>query len=68
VHDVVGVALVPGEIPAEWRDVDYLTTRTVGPKVIEAMGKELKIMINTCTKPGTKNEVFLPESWSVLNR
>ena len=37
-------------------------------KVIEEMGKELKTTISTCTKPGTKNEVFLPESWSVLNR
>ena len=27
-------------------------------------GRELKTMISTCTK----NEVFLPESWSVLNR
>ena len=52
----------------EWRDVDYLTDRTVGPKAIEEMGKELKTTINTCTKPGTKNEVFLPEGWSVLNR
>ena len=48
--------------------MDHLTTRTVGPKVIEEMGRELQIMINTCTEPGTKNEVFLPESWSVLNR
>ena len=37
-------------------------------KVIEEMGKELKTTISTYTKPGTKNEVFLPESWSVLNR
>ena len=37
-------------------------------KVIEEIGEELKTTINTCTKPGTKNEVFLPEGWSVLNR
>ena len=67
-HDVVGSALGPGDIPKEWRDVDHLTNRTVGPKVLEEMGRGLKIMINTCTKPSTKNEVFLPESWSVLNR
>jgi hypothetical protein len=33
-------------------------------RVIEEMGREAKTTISTCTK----NEVFLPESWSVLNR
>jgi hypothetical protein len=33
-------------------------------RVIEEMGRELKTTISTCTR----NEVFLPESWSVLNR
>ena len=45
-----------------------MTHTTVGPKVLEKVGKELKILINTCTKPGTKNEVFLPERWSVRKR
>ena len=33
-------------------------------RVIEEMRREAKTTISTCTK----NEVFLPESWSVLNR
>ena len=36
--------------------------------MLEKVGKELKILIKTLTKPGTKNEVFLPEGWSVLKR
>ena len=65
---VVGKVLLPAEIPIQWRSVDHLTSRTVGPKVMEEVGRALKIIVNTCTYPGTKNEVFLPETWVVLNR
>ena len=65
---VVGKVLLPAEIPIQWRSVDHLTSRTVGPKVMEEVGRALKVIVNTCTYPGTKNEVFLPESWVVLNR
>ena len=66
--DVVGSKLYPEDIPAEWRNAEYLTQRTVGPKVLEKVGRELKILINRLTKPGTKNEVCLPKGWSVLKR
>ena len=48
--------------------MDYLTSMTVGPKVMEEVARALKTIVNTCTRPGTKNEVFMPEAWAVLNR
>jgi hypothetical protein len=68
VSHIVGRALLPAEVPAKWRNVDYLTSMTVGPKVMEEVARALKTIVNTCTRPGTKNEVFMPEAWAVLNR